>query len=80
MGFRNDSIYCIVCIALGIKAFLKVKYLDLVSKKLSITVSVPELVASSGKMTNCKTWLSFPGWFLVESESFHGYAAVRNWL
>lgn len=51
-------IYGIICFALGTKAFLRVKYLDLISK-LHITVNVPDLLASSGKMTDCQDLIVF---------------------
>lgn len=37
--FGSKVIYCVFRVALGMKAFLKVKYLDFISEKLRLSVS-----------------------------------------
>lgn len=41
----SKVIYCVFRVALGTKAFLKVKYLDLISEKLRVSVRVADLLA-----------------------------------
>lgn len=62
--FGNKVIYCVFCVALGTKPFLKVKYLDLISEKLSVSVKVADLLAVlQGLMVSSR--MGF--WFETES-------------
>lgn len=43
--FGSQVIYCVFRVALGTKAFLKVKNLDLISENLRVSVGVADLLA-----------------------------------